>query len=465
MNISLNNSDALSGILKIGVEKNDYEGRVEKNLREIRQKANMPGFRKGMVPMGMVKKMYGIQVLAEELNKIVAKALTDYIQENKVNILGEPIPNETEQKKQDLENDENFEFVFDLAYPPEFDIKLSKKDKLIYYKIKVDDEIIDKKIDLYTTSYGAYEYAETSEESDLLKGLLVELADGEPNPDGIMIEDAVIMAKHIKGKTEQKKFIGAGKGKKIIFNPFKAYKGSDTEMASLLNIDRAMTKEMKSDFSFEVKEIMRNKKAELNPELFDKIFEEGTVKDETEFREKIKDFLLEEYAPESDYRFAEDFHDLLLKKMESVTFADELLKRWLLIKNDGKTKEDIENEYPSIVKQIKYQLAREKLVSALGITVVDKDVEKIAEHAIKAQFAAQYGILSVPENLLDHHVKKMLEKGDTVRMLIDKAIEGKLAEAAKEKISIEEKEVTSAEFFNVKETKNNTKTKESETKD
>jgi trigger factor len=457
MNISLNNSDALSGVLKIEVEKNDYEGNLEKSLREIRQKVNMPGFRKGMVPMGMVKKMYGSHTLAEELNKIVAQSLTDYIKENKMIVLGEPVPNETEQKKWDLENDENFEFCFDLAYRPEFDITLTKEDKLIGYKIKIDDEVIDKQIDSYTTAYGAYEQVEKSEEEDMLKGILTELTDGEPNPEGIMKENAVVLPKHIKGKKEQTKFIGAGVGKKIIFNPYKAYKGSETEIISLLGIDKAEVKGMKSDFSYEVKEITRNKKAELNPELYDKIFGEGVVKDETEFREKTKAFIEEQYAPENEYRFMEDFNKLLLDKTKNIIFADEILKRWLLKTNESKTKEDIENEYPLIADNLRYQLAKEKLTQDLGIQIENDDVIKVAERAAKVQFA-QYGIMSASDTLLNDYVEKMMERQETVRAFAEKAFEEKLMEAVREKISVEEKEVTVEEFFN-------TETKESESKD
>jgi trigger factor len=464
MNISLNDSNALSGVLKIEVEKSDYEDKTEKNLREIRQKVNMPGFRKGMVPLGMVKKLYGGQVLAEELNKVVAKAVNDYIKKNKIEILGEPVPNETEQKKFDLENDERFEFCFDLAYRPEFDLTLSKEDKLIWHKIKIDDELVDKQIDSYTTTYGAYEQAEKSETDDMLKGLLVELVDGEPKPDGIMIESVIISPKFMKEKTEQEKFVDAGISEKIVFNPFKAYKGEETEIASLLKIDIEKAKEMKNDFSFEINEITRNKKAALNQELFDKIFGEGAVNDETEFRERTKAFIASQYAPESKYKFIKDFHKLLLDKTENIIFADDILKRWWIAANENKSEKDIEREYPLIVEGLKYQLAKEKLVRDFGIEVYDEDVKNAAEHAVKAQFAQYYGMMSVPENLVGNYVEKMLEKQETVRNLVDKVLEEKLTDVAKEKISIEEKEVTSDEFFSIEIKESEAETKKNEDK-
>jgi trigger factor len=458
MNISLNNNDALSGVLKIEIEKKDYEDSVEKDLRQVRRKANAPGFRKGMVPMSMVKKMYGVQALMEELNKIVVESMTTYMKENQISVLGEPISNEA-QKKVDWENDENFEFVFDLAYRPEIEVKLSKEDKLTYYKIKVDDEAVDRQIDSYASGYGTYEQAEKSEEGDELEGLLVEFADGEPKPEGIMVEKAIVIPKYMKGKTERKKFVGAGVGKKIIFNPFKAYKGSSADLALLLKIKETETKGIKSDFSFEVRTITHHKKAELNRELFDKIYGEGVVKDETEFREKTKVLLSEQYAPESDYRFMEDFRNLLLNKMENITFADDILKRWILVASEDKTEEDVEREYLWISDDLKYQLVREKLVRDFGITVEKYDVINIAERICKAQFI-RYGIVPVADMLVNY-VEKMLEKQETVKDFTERVISEKLTEAAKERISVEEKEVTSAEFFNI----DNVETKESEIKD
>ncbi|MDR2384498.1 MAG: trigger factor [Tannerella sp.] len=448
MNISLNNSDALSGVLKIDVEKNDYEGNLEKSLREIRQKANIPGFRKGMVPMSMIKKMYGSYVLAEELNKIVTKSMTDYINENKINILGKPVQSKTDPKKLDLENDESFEFSFDLAYHPKLNFALSKKDKLTYYKIKIDDEMVNKQIDSYTNTYASFEEVERSEEEDLMEGLMVELVGGEPVSEGIVIKNAKVIPKYMKEETEQKKFIGIGVGEEIIFNPYEACKGLDTEVALLLKIDKEKAKEMKSDFSFEVQKITRNKKAELNVELYDKIFGEGVVKDETEFREKTKSVIAEQYTLESEYRFARDFHNLLLEKSKNITFADDILKRGLLATNENKTKEDIEIEYPLIAKNLRYQFAREKLVLDLGIEVRENDVKSVAERTVKVQYA-RYGMMSVPESLLNNHVEKMMEDPDNVMKFTERAIEEKLTEIAKEKISIEEKEITCAEFFNM----------------
>ncbi len=445
MNVSLKNNDAVSGILKVEIEKNDYAEQLNKNLQKLRQKVNMPGFRKGMVPVGMVKKFYGKQALAEEVNKLVSDKLFSYIRENDIKILGEPIPNETEQKVIDFDVDENFEFCFDIALAPEIDIKLTKKDKLTSYRIKVDDEIVNKQVDSYCKNYGTYDKADQVEEEDLVKGTIVELEDGTPKTAGIFIEDAVLMPSYMKGKTEQKKFVGSKLGDKIVFNPNKAYKGAEAEIASFLKIDKGAVKDMKSDFSFEIKEITRHKSAELNQELFDRIFGQDMVKSEADFRDKIKESLTEQFAPESEYKFIKDMRDMLIGKAGDVAFADDILKRWLVISNEKTTKEAVDNDYPKVIEDLKYHLAKEKLVKDNEIKVEAEDIEALGKRVAKSQFA-QYGMLSVPDDVLENYTKDMLKKQEAVNNLVDRVIDEKLSDFMKDKVAINEEEVTAEEF-------------------
>jgi trigger factor len=464
MNIFLKNNDALSGILKIEIEKSDYEGKVEKSLREMRQKANIPGFRKGMVPVGMIRKMYGKHALADELNAVTAKALTDYIKENNIMLLGEPIPNETEQKQIDLDNDEVFEFSFDLAFSPEINIDLSKEDKLTLYNIIIDDKVIDEHVELLRQSYGSYDNVEKAEVNDMIKGDLFELEEKEPKTDGIIVEDAIIKPSNIKGKIEQKKFLGATVEKTIIFNPYKAFKGDAAELSSLLKIDKENVKDIKGEFSFTIKEITRNNIAEINQELFDKVFGENSVKDENEFREKIRLLLSEQSATETKYRYSDDLHQLIMQKTENVQFADEILKRWLLAASENKTIEDIEREYPLIKNDLRYQLAKNELVKKLEIKINDSDVEDMAKQVATIQFQ-QYGMTSVPEELASTYAKKLLDNQENARSIVERAIEEKLAEAVKEIITVEVKEVSKEEYNpNSKEETKKEETKEEETK-
>ena len=445
MNISLKNNDTTSGIIKIEIGQSDYAEQVEKSLKNIRKKANIPGFRKGMVPMGMIKKMYGKQALAEEINKQVSEKLYHYIQENKLNILGEPLPNQTEQKAIDFNTQAEFEFCFDVALAPEIKIELSKKDKLPYYKVKIDDEMVSKQLDAYRANFGSYDKVDEVEEKDLVKGVIAELENGAVKEGGIVVEDAILMPSYIKNEEERKKFLGAKNNTVVIFNPNKAYDGAEAEIASLLKIDKSKVAETTSDFSFEIKEITRHKDAEMNQELFDKVFGEGIVTSEEEFKNKIVEALTEQYVPQSDFKFLEDAREMLVGKVGELKFADSILKRWLLVANEKNTPEKVEEDYPQIIKDLTYHLIKESIVKDNEIKVEDADVETFAKRVAKSQFA-QYGMLSVPEDVLDNYAKDMLKNKQTLQNIIERAVEEKIAAWLKEQVELEEKEVSTEEF-------------------
>ena len=445
MNVSLKNIDAVSGIVKLEIVKADYADQVEKSLRNLRQKANVPGFRKGMVPMGMVKKMYGKHVLVEEVNKLVSENLYSYIRENKVNILGEPMPNETEQQPINFDTQEDFEFCFDVAIAPEIKIELSKNDKLPYYQVTIDDEMLNQQIDAYTANYGAYDKAEEVEEKDLVKGTVAELENGSPKEGGIVVEDAVLMPSYLKDEAEKAKFIGAKPNTVVVFNPNKAYEGAEAEIASFLKVDKGAVAGITGDFSFEISEITRHKKAELNQELFDKVFGEGVVASEEEFKNKIKEALAEQFVPQSDYKFLLDAREVLVEKAGELQFADELLKRWLLAANEKNTPEQLDEEFPKIIEDLKYQLIKENLVKSNNLKVEDADIENFAKRVAKAQFA-QYGMLSVPEDVLANYAKDMLKNKQTLQNILDRAVEEKLAAWLKEEVQLDVKEVSAEEF-------------------
>lgn len=445
MNVSLKNNDAVSGIVKLEIVKADYADLVEKNLRGLRQKANIPGFRKGMVPMGMVKKMYGKHVLVEEINKLVSDNLFKYIRENKLNILGEPMPNQTEQKPLDFEKDEDFEFCFDVALAPEIHIELSKDDQVPYYQVAIDEDMLGKQIESYQANFGSYDNADNAEEKDLIKGTVAEQENGSPKEGGIVVEDAVLMPMYIKDEEEKAKFLGAGVNSVVVFNPNKAYEGAEAEIASFLKINKEKVAETTGDFSFEIKEITRHKPAEMNQELFDKVFGEGVVTSEEEFKNKIKEALAEQFTPQSDFKFLTDIRDVLVAKAGELAFADDLLKRWLLAANEKNTPESIEADYPQIINDLKYHLIKEYLVKGNSLNVEDADIENFARRVAKAQFA-QYGMLSVPEDVLEGYAKDMLKNKQTLQNIIDRAVEEKLAGWLKEQITLDVKEVSADEF-------------------
>lgn len=445
MNISLKNTDAVSGILTMEIVKADYADQVEKSLRNFRQKANIPGFRKGMVPMGMIKKMYGKHVLAEEVNKLVSENLFKYIRENQLNILGEPLPNETEQKEIDFDTQETFEFCFDVAFAPEINITLNKKNSLDFYQVAIDEEMVNKQIESYRANFGSYDTAEEVGEKDLVKGTVAELENSAPKEGGIVVEDAVVMPLYMKDEAEKAKFIGAKNNSVVIFNPYKAYEGAEAEIAVFLKVDKTEVPNLTGDFRFEIKEITRHKEAEINQELFDKVLGEGTVSSEEEFRNKIKGTLAEQFEPQSNYKFLTDARELLISKAGDLQFADNLLKRWLLTTNENNTPEKIDEDYPQIMDDLKYHLIKESIVKKNDIKVEESDIEEFGKRVAKAQFA-QYGMLTVPEDVLANYAKDLLKNKQTLQNVIDRAVEEKLAEWLKQQVKINVKEVTPDEF-------------------
>lgn len=445
MNVSLKNSDAVNGVITVAIEKADYAEKVDKGLRNFRQKANIPGFRKGMVPMGMVKKMYGKSVLAEEVNKLVSENLFGYIRENKLNVLGEPLPSLTEQKEIDFDTQEDFEFVFDVALAPEVNVQLGKEDTLPYYRIAIDDETVDTQVKAYQAQMGTYEKAGTVEAKDMVKGTLAELENGMPKEGGLVVEGAVLMPEYLKDEEEKNKFIGAAVNTVVTFNPAKAYQGADVEVASLLKINKDEAAKYTGDFTFEIAEITRHKEAELNAELFEKVFGANAVATEEEFRNKIKEALAEQTVPESNFRFMEDARASLMAKAGDVTFPDAFLKRWLKVSDEKKTGEDIEATYPKIIDDLKFHLIKEKLVQDNGIKVEEEDMNAFARRVAKSQFA-QYGMMSVPDDVLDRYAKDMLKNQDTARNILDRVVEEKLIDYLKNNVTIDEKTVSLDEF-------------------
>jgi trigger factor len=445
MNISHVSNDAVSGIIKLEIEKKDYEAQVDKNLRQYRQKAEIPGFRKGMVPLGVIKKMYGKYVLTDVINKLVSESLGNYIEANGLKVLGQPVPNRADQKPIDFDTEEDFEFFFDIALSPVISVKLTKTDKLTRYQVHVDEKTMDKQIDTYCRNFGSYDIVDDVEADDLVKGTLAELEDGQPKEGGILIANAVLTPQYIKDETERARFIGVKLHDEIVFNPKTAYQDSTDEIVSLLQVDREVAGTLTGDFRFEVQEITRFKAAELNQELFDKLFGEGIVKSEEECREKTRIILNEQLQPQSDYRFWLDIRTLLLKKAEDVSFADDILKRWLISTDEKNTQEKVESEYPAMIENIKFQLIKRQILKDNGLDIEERDMETCALQMAKSHYA-QYGILSVPDDLLEQYAKKLLQKKETMENLVERAIEQKLIAWIEEKTDVTTQEVSLDEF-------------------
>lgn len=446
MDTSLTNVDSVNAVIKIEVKKADYQPKVDEAIKSFRKKANIPGFRPGTVPTSMVKKMYGKSIMAEEINKLVGESLYSYIQENKINVLGEPLPNIEQQQPIDFAAETDYDFYFDIALAPEIKMSLTKKDKINYYKIAVDEEMVDKQIASYKANFGKYETVEEgAKATDLIKGDVVELENGQPKEDGIKVENAVLMASYMKNEEEQTKFVGVEKGAVIVFNPGKAYDGNETEIASFLHIDKDKVEAIAPEFQFTVNEITRYREADLDQELFDKVFGPNTVTTEPDFRARVKETISSQLAPDSDYKFLLDVRQLLEKKAGNLEFPDAFLKRWLLTSNTEKTPEQLEEEYPKIIEDLKFHLIKEQIVKDNDLKIEEQDVRNIAVASARAQFA-QYGMTGIPDEMIMNYADQMLQDKNNSRNIVDRAMEEKIVIFLKTKLGLVEKEVSLDEF-------------------
>ncbi len=404
MKVSFENPDKINGLLTLVVEEEDYKNEVEKTLKDYRKKANVPGFRPGQAPMGMIKRQFGPSVKMEAINKIVGQEIYKYVQENKIQMLGEPLPSE-KQEPADLENGTTFTFMFDIAVAPEFKVTLNGRDKVDYYNIKVDDKILDQQVEMYAQRAGSYEKGEKYEENDLLKGDIRELDEnGNTKEGGITVEGAILMPSYIKVEEQKNLFNDAKLGDVITFNPKKAYPENDTEVSSLLKIEREAVADLESEFSFQVTEIQRFKKHEVNEELFKQVLGEDTdVKDEAAFR------------------------------------------AIMLANNKDKGEEFVEKNYEQSIKELTWHLIKEQLIQAQEIKVNDEDIKETAKEAARAQFA-QYGMTNIPEEYIENYANEILKKGESVDALVDRSIDRKLAEALKKAVKLNEKEISVEDF-------------------
>jgi trigger factor len=445
MKITFENPDKVNGLMTLTVEESDYKENVEKTLKDYRKKANLPGFRPGQVPMGLIKRQYGNAVKVDEINKVLGQEIYKYVNDNKIQMLGEPLPSE-KQVEVDIEGPAPYTFVFDIAVAPEFTLELSGKDKIDYYTINPSDETIDQQVKMYASRQGHYEKPETYQDNDILKGDLRELDEnGETKEGGITVESASMLPNYIKVEEQKALFNGVKLGDVITFNPRKAYPESDVEVSSLLKITKEEAKDITSDFSYQITEISRFVPATVDQQLFDEVFGEGTVKDEKEFREKIAESLKAQFAVDSDYKFLLDVRKYCEDKVGTLTFPEALLKRVMENNNKDKEADYVEKNFDLSIKELAWHLMKEQLVEANNVKIDDNDIKEAAKEAARAQFA-QYGMSNVPDEYLENYANDMLKKKEYVDNLVDRSIDRKLTEALKTVVKLNNKDVTLEEF-------------------
>ena len=453
MNISFENVDKVSALLTVSIEKSDYEEKVKKALKDYSHKASLPGFRQGKVPTSLLQKRFGTEIKAEEINKILSNEVNKYIRENKVNMLAEPMSNEEKTPKMDFETQDDFTFAFDIALAPEFDATLSKKDKLTYYDIKVDDALVDSQVKTFQNRAGQHVKANDYAPGDMVKGLLTEIGkDGSTLEGGINVEDAVMLPEYMKDEAEKAKFQGLKLGDVITFNPAKAYANSATELASLLHISKEEAEAVTSDFSFQVSEIMRFQPAELSQELYDQMLGKGVVKSEEEFRSFIHDDIKKNFQSEAEYQFTQDLRQYLLGRIGKVEFPEALLKRYMKMRNEDKGEQYVEDNFEKSLPELLWHLAKEQICDQFDIKVQHEDVLDTAKVFTRIQFA-QYGMINLPEESITSYAAEMLKDQRQAEGLVERTVENKVAAKAKEVVTLKTKEVSIDEFRKLTEKK------------
>lgn len=444
MNITRENIDALNAIVKVKVEKQDYEEKVDQVLKDYRKKANIKGFRPGMAPIGMVKKLYGKSILLDEINKLVSESLTNHIVEEKLDILGEPLPSIHQPSDIDIENREEFTFSFDIAMNPSIDLKLSKRDKITYYEIVVDDQMVNETIENHKSRFGTTSDGEIVEEKDLVKGTFEQLdQDGAILEGGLKTEDSLFAVDRIEESNIRALVLGAKNGDIIDFDIKKAFSNT-TDLSSMLRISKDDAEQLAGNFRFTIQSITSYKPAEVGQDLFDQVYGEGVVSDETAYRAKIVDEIKESFVSSSDYKFLLDVKEKLVEKA-NVTLPDEFLKRWLVAVNKELTKESVEKDYPLMKSDLAWQLIKNKMVDEQQFKVEENELIDFAKKSVLMQFQ-QYGLMHIPDEHLESYARKSLEKKDERTKMIDRIFEQKIINYLKETMKVEPKGVTMKEF-------------------
>lgn len=440
MQITMSEVKDLQATLTMVMEPADYEEQVEKEIRQLRQKAQIPGFRTGMVPKGLVKKMYGKGVLADVVNKEIGTALSKYIEEQKLQVLGEPLPNEEQNNRIDLDNDTTFTFVFDIALAPEMDTKMTAKNKVNYYKVMVTDEMVDNQVKSYAARYGQMETVDSVEENDIVRGSLK-----ENKEEGLTKNEAMIYPRYMKNEDVKKQLIGLKKGETLVFNPMKAF-DSESEVASLLGINKDDVKNYaESEFTLTIDQIQRHKDAAIDSELFVKVYGDNAPKDEAEFRARVRQEIEGNMQQDSDYKFGLDVKAALMKKVEKVELPADFLRRWVKTNNEKMTDEELDKNFPQMLEELKWQLVKDQLMKQLDIKVEKEEVEEYAKKVARMQYM-QYGLMHVDDQYLTSFAQEMLKRDDQLRAMVERVAEEKIYAAERNIMKVEEKVVSQEEF-------------------
>lgn len=445
MKVTRENIDDLNAVVKVFIEKSDYEENVDKTLNDYRKKAQIPGFRPGKAPLGLIKRRFEKATVAEEINKILGQSLNDYLVDEKLRILGEPLTSDEHQNPIDWEKDESFEFAFDIALSPEIDVQLNEELKLDFYTITVSDEMVNEQIDSITSQMGNFAEVEAVTEKSMIRGDFVELdEEGNPKEEGIRAEEVLITMERIQDEKIRKLFPGKQKGDSVVFDPVAAFQNRH-DVGHMLKISHEEADELNSTFQLTIYEINEMQNAELNEELFRNIYgEETEIKTEEEFRNQVKEEIAEQLLHSSEARFAGDVREALREKINP-QLPEAFLKRWLKHINEELSEEEIDKDFDGFLKDLRWQLIRDSIIRDNELKAEKEEVLELAKQVILSQYS-YYGIYNLPEDQLNTFAENMLSRPEDTERLYLQVLEKKVVELVKSKVTVENKEVSREEF-------------------
>ena len=444
MNVTLEKIDNVNGIITLSIEEKDYQDKVKKELKLISVKHPLPGFRPGHAPASLLQKKFGKEVLVEVVNREIYDNLVNYIQDNKLNLLGEPIIANAEEVNFDTMKD--FTFKFEIGFAPEIKLALDKNVTVPYYTIEVDQKMIDQQSEMLCKRFGKQDKGEQVDATALVKGSMVELDEnGAVKEGGINVESTIVAPQYFKNEDEQAKFEGKKLGEEVVFNPWNTCEGNLGELSSMLNIDREQA-DVKSDFKLTISEILVNKPAEVNQELFDAVFGKDNVANEEEYYAKLKEMIAGQLVNDSNFRFTIDAENVLKAQVGALELPVEFLKKWLVRQENKYTAENIDEEFPKMVPQLEWQLIKEEAAKQLEVKVNEDDLLADAKRVAYQQFA-QYGMTNIPEEMVEKYAKDILENKEYRSQIVQQSVDNKLFAEIKNAVTLDEKTVN-VEAFN-----------------
>lgn len=443
MNVNFEKLDNVNGVVAVAIEEKDYADKVTKQLKEIGRKHVEPGFRPGRVPAGLIAKKYGSAVKYDVINKAVADAVYDYIKGSKLHVLGQPVPQS--DNSFDIESKE-FTFKFNVGLAPEFDNHVNKGLHVPFYTIGVTDEMVDDKIEGLRQRYGHQVPGEETEPDAVIKGAITELdADGSAKEGGVSVENGIISPVHFTDEAQKKLFEGKKVGDVVVFNPAASCGGSAVEMSSMLNIDKEETEAHKGDFSFEIKEIIVYKAADLDQEFFDNAVGKDKAHSEEELRAAVKDLIAVNFAGDSNYRFTIDAKEAVEKAVGELELPEAFLKDFLVRQGEGINAGNVDEEYGKMRGQLVWELIRDDVAGKFDVKVNEGDMLEEARGVVSRQLM-QYGANALSDQIIDKYAQEVAKDQKNREMLLQDALNRKVFEAIKGNVTLDYKEVSVEEF-------------------